>query len=191
MRPPLVPKEDVLNELTKVFRESGLEGATLTRISRATGLGKASLYHHFPGGKQEMALAVVKRSNLQLQEKVIGPLQGDGEPTARIRQMMRNLDKYYGSGKESCLLGVLTVTGSRGLFHEHIKVGFATWIKSLASVLVEAGLPKKLATTRAENAIFSIEGALVVCRGLGNVASFRRLLRELSADLLREVEDPI
>jgi hypothetical protein len=35
------------------------EGASLSLISEATGLGKGCLYHFFPGGKEEMADAVL------------------------------------------------------------------------------------------------------------------------------------
>lgn len=52
-------KEEVIAQLTKVFRQYGYEGATLARLSEATGLGKASLYHHFPKGKEEMAAVVL------------------------------------------------------------------------------------------------------------------------------------
>jgi AcrR family transcriptional regulator len=41
--------------LLKLFRQFGYDGVTLSKISQATGLGKASLYHYFPGGKAEMA----------------------------------------------------------------------------------------------------------------------------------------
>lgn len=38
---------EVVQRLLKVFRQHGYEGATLSRISEATGLGRASLCHHF------------------------------------------------------------------------------------------------------------------------------------------------
>ena len=45
----------ILPVLAEVFRAHGYEGASLSLITRATGLGKGSLYHLFPGGKAEMA----------------------------------------------------------------------------------------------------------------------------------------
>ena len=52
-------RSDTLPVLAEVFREHGYEGASLSLISKATGLGKGSLYHFFPGGKEEMADAVL------------------------------------------------------------------------------------------------------------------------------------
>jgi len=51
--------------LTDVFRTYGYEGATLSRISEATGLQRASLYHRFPGGKEAMARFHSSYANLQ------------------------------------------------------------------------------------------------------------------------------
>jgi len=183
MGAPLIPKDEVLNRLTRVFRESGY-AASLSQLSEATGLQRASLYHYFPGGKAEMAAAVIERSNRILGEEILAPLLEPGDPAKRLRAMMRGLDRYFDSGRESCLLGSLTLGGSRRGFEEHIEAGFAAWIAAVASVLAEAGWPRREARTRAEDAIFAIEGALVVCRGMGDAAPFRRLLRDLPGHLL-------
>ena len=47
-------RADTLPALAEVFREYGYEGTSLARITKATGLGKGSLYHFFPGGKAEI-----------------------------------------------------------------------------------------------------------------------------------------
>ena len=52
-------KEEVITKLVPVFRRYGYEGATVSRLSEATGLKKASLYYHFQGGKEQMAEAVL------------------------------------------------------------------------------------------------------------------------------------
>ncbi|RYZ76568.1 MAG: TetR/AcrR family transcriptional regulator, partial [Proteobacteria bacterium] len=49
MRKALLSKTEILSVLLSEFRISGYEGVSMSRISEVTGLGKASLYHHFPG----------------------------------------------------------------------------------------------------------------------------------------------
>ncbi len=51
--------DDTLPALAEVFREHGYGATSPSLITAATGLGKGSLYHFFPGGKQEMASAVL------------------------------------------------------------------------------------------------------------------------------------
>ena len=60
----IAPDRDrLLGIVAEVFREHGYEGASLSLIGEATGLGKGSLYHFFPSGKEEMAGAVIAHIN--------------------------------------------------------------------------------------------------------------------------------
>ena len=60
-RHPKVSKEELLDEALELFRASGYEGVSLSDLSRATGLEKPSLYFRFPGGKEQIVLAVLDR----------------------------------------------------------------------------------------------------------------------------------
>ena len=50
-------KDEVIQRIVAAFREHGYEGASLSILSQATGLGRSSLYHYFPNGKTDMAQA--------------------------------------------------------------------------------------------------------------------------------------
>src|SRR4029078_11124737 len=56
MPAPLFTKPEMFSRLMDLFREKGFDGASLADISESTGLGKSSLYHHFPNGKEERGL---------------------------------------------------------------------------------------------------------------------------------------
>ena len=56
-----ITENQLLERLTRVFQDHGYQGASLSLIAEATGLGRASLYHRFPGGKTDMAVAVLDR----------------------------------------------------------------------------------------------------------------------------------
>jgi AcrR family transcriptional regulator len=45
-------KERLVAALSDTFRTHGYGGASVAVLLRAAGLSKASLYHHFPGGKE-------------------------------------------------------------------------------------------------------------------------------------------
>lgn len=180
----LIPFDEVLDRLTRVFRDEGYEAASLANLSRATGLGKASLYHYFPGGKADMATAVAERSNGIFREKILLPLLGSGEPRMRILGMLDNLDRYYARGEDSCLLGMLAMGGSVTLFQKQVRAGIEGWILALARVLGEVGLAETDALQRAEDAVLRIEGALLVARGIGDAGPFSRTLARLKETLL-------
>ncbi len=56
----ILDRSDAVPLLAELFREHGFAGASLSEITRRTGLGKGSLYHIFPDGKEEMARAVLE-----------------------------------------------------------------------------------------------------------------------------------
>lgn len=182
-----VESDDVLERLTEVFRTVGYDGATLSRLSEATGLQRASLYHRFPGGKQEMAEAVLSRAGALFQQNILDPLTGTGTPEERLERMSRKLDEFYCRGSSPCLLDTLSFGDGGDIFESHIKESFSRWIDALARVAREAtGCSRKSARERAEDAVIRIQGALVLARGSGNTKPFQRILRSLPGDLLEE-----
>ena len=52
--------EDFLAKALDLFRDYGFEGVSLKQLADATGLEKASLYYRYPGGKDEIVMAVAK-----------------------------------------------------------------------------------------------------------------------------------
>jgi len=180
----LMSKDQVIVRLIGVFRQYGYEGATLARLSEATGLGRASLYHHFPNGKKEMAAAVLKHMNDWMQESVLLPLRCPGTPYERLLEMSNHLNKFYSCGEEACLLAVLALGESCDLLHAQIRKALHVWIDALSEVLEDAGFNPGQARYRAEEAIVQIQGSLVLARGLGDTAPFERVLQRLPEDLL-------
>jgi AcrR family transcriptional regulator len=184
MPPPLLPREEVALRLLAVFQAHGYDGASLAQLSKATGLGKSSLYHYFPGGKADMARAVVARVNRWIVETAIEPLKGPGKPARRLARTLDALDSFYAGGRKCCVLGNLVVGGARSLVQAELKAAFELWIGALADLSVESGMPRARARERAEDAVAMIEGALVVAGGRDDPAPFRRALRRIPAHLL-------
>lgn len=177
-------KEDAIAQLVPVFRRYGYEGTTLVRLSKATGLGKASLYHYFPGGKEEMAGAVLAHTRKVCEQTILDPLQAPQTPRDRLQGMVASIREFYRSGREPCLLAVLSLGEGDDLFGETIQDSIRRWIGAIAVVLEEAGIEPERARERAEDAIVEIQGALVLVRILGQTDPFERILKRLPEQLL-------
>ncbi|MCH8014302.1 MAG: helix-turn-helix transcriptional regulator, partial [Candidatus Dadabacteria bacterium] len=80
-----IDNETLIRKLTQVFRDYGYEGASLTNLSKATGLKKASLYHRFPGGKEEMAIEVLNKAGKWIEENIVSPLNSNLKPEKKIK----------------------------------------------------------------------------------------------------------
>src|SRR5512141_1726161 len=97
-------RADVIPLIAEVFREFGFEGTSLSRITETTGLGKGSLYHFFPGGKDEMGRAVLAHVDAWFEREIYAPLRDD-PPEQSIARMWRGVDGYFRSGRRVCLVG--------------------------------------------------------------------------------------
>ena len=184
MRAALQPRSQVIANLLRAFRRNGYEGASLSRLSDETGLGRASLYHHFPGGKEDMAHAVVVSAVHDFANVVLAPLQETGTPRQRTVAMASALSSFYDGGKEACILALMTVGESREALVPEIRKGLEGWIEALTAVVVEAGQPEAVARERAQDAVARIQGALVLARGLGDTTIFERTVKDQPRDLL-------
>ena len=76
---------ELIDKISRVFRQHGYEGATMSRLSAATGLERASLYHRFPGGKDEMVAAAAAAGGAWFGEHVLQPLSQPGALLRRSR----------------------------------------------------------------------------------------------------------
>lgn len=176
--------------LLHLFRQHGYDGATLAKISQATGLGKASLYHHFPGGKDEMVTVVLEFLERCLAQRILQELRAEGDAITRIQRMCVAVSDLYEGGQQPCLFAILLMGSARDLFHESVKRLLNLWIDEMANVLIELGLDETLARQRGEDAVIAIQGALVVAQGLDRVEPFERILQQLPQQLCGELPLP-
>jgi TetR/AcrR family transcriptional repressor of lmrAB and yxaGH operons len=183
----LMRKDEMLARLMALFREKGFDGASLADISAATGLGKSSLYHHFPNGKEEMALQVLAHLEAQLDEAIYEPLRATGSPQRKLDRMLDAIDHFYDGGKRACLLERLCASVDSKRFRRPLGRAFDTWIDAVEALGVEAGLPRPLARRRAEDMVVRIEGALIVAAGSGDTRVFARTIRDVRENLLTPV----
>jgi TetR/AcrR family transcriptional regulator, lmrAB and yxaGH operons repressor len=184
MAHPTLPKEEVVARLMQVFRREGYDGASLARLSEATGLGRSSLYHHFPRGKEDMAAAVLGLSRARVVQLVLEPLAAAGSARSRLEAMTRGFSEFYDTGRDACLIELFGVGTTGVQFVPHLTKSIAVLVGAISAVLIEAGQPEAQARRRAEDAIISIQGSLVLSRAGGSTAVFHRILGELPDRLL-------
>jgi AcrR family transcriptional regulator len=172
----IAERADVIPLLAEVFRTHGYEGTTLSLISEATGLGKGSLYNFFPGGKEEMAAAVLGHVDAWFAQHVYAPLWRADDPERAIAAMFDAVDGYFRSGGRVCLVGAMALDATRDSFARAIRGYFVGWIDALAAALRRRGDARGKARRKAEQAVLEIQGALVLTRALDDKGVFSRAL---------------
>lgn len=184
----LTDRESALPALEEAFREHGFEGASLATLSKATGLGKGSLYNFFPGGKEEMMAAVLDHIDRWFVDAVFEPLERGGDPAAAITAMFEDVTDYFRSGKRVCIVGCLGLNTAGETFAVKVKGYFARWVSALAHCLETGGVQRPLADALAEEAVSAIQGAIVLARALGEDATFQRIVDRQRSSLLAALD---
>lgn len=183
-RPRSIETGALIARMLRVFRANGYDGTSLSLLSKETGLANAALYHRYPGGKREMAEAVLADLRAWTLSHVLTPLREPGEPAEVLRATCAALDELYNSGHEPCLIGLFASGESLKQFGESLATSLSDLIAAIADVLARAGLPEQVARERAEDSVIRIQGSLVVSRVLGSTEPFTRILDRLPVQLL-------
>ncbi|GAA2748517.1 TetR/AcrR family transcriptional regulator [Amnibacterium kyonggiense] len=174
-------RDAVIPVLAEAFREHGYEGASMSLLQAASGLGRGSLYNFFPGGKEEMARAVLDEIGAWFQVHVFAPLRAaasEDRPAAAaaIMTMFDATDAYFRSGRRACLQGLFAIGRERTRFAAAVDGFFAHWVDALASALTAAGNPD--ARAAALETVAVVQGAIVLTRALDDETVFRLILHE-------------
>jgi TetR/AcrR family transcriptional regulator, lmrAB and yxaGH operons repressor len=180
----LATKEEVLARLLETFRRDGYDGASLAELSKVTGLGKSSLYHHFPRGKAQMATDVLAFLDERLEADLFAPLTSGATPARKLDAMLDTIDAFYDGGKKACLLERLCASTDHARFRRPLARAFTKWMSAIESLAIEAGVSPAIARARAEDAVVRISGALIVSAGTGETGPFRRALDGIRKTLL-------
>ncbi|TNE67110.1 MAG: TetR/AcrR family transcriptional regulator [Alphaproteobacteria bacterium] len=180
-RPAKMSRAGLAEKLTPVFQQYGYDGASLAMLADAVGLSKASLYHHFPRGKEDMALYALAHSGARLQKLVLAPLAGRAEPAQRLSASLEGTGLYYDGDIPHCLMNSLLLGEGRHLFGGRIAKAVSAWRAALAATCVAGGAGKQTAVDWAGDALERLQGALVLCRVSGGRAPLEACLDKLVA----------
>jgi AcrR family transcriptional regulator len=174
-------KAEIVDRLFVVFRDRGYEGSSLAELSKATGLGKSSLYHHFPNGKEQMAEAVLDRGKAFIQT-AIAEVAGSPAPLkVRIRKIVASFEQLYAGGRNLCLLGRLAVSDISSAGHGIASEIFAMWTDAVAGLARDSGMSQTRSRHFAEDWIAQVQGSLILYAASGDCGPFERAMNHLSA----------
>lgn len=176
----LATKEEIIDRLFTVFRDRGFEGASLTDLSQATGLGKSSLYHYFPRGKEQMAETVLERAEAVIDTSILAVATGPEPLKIRVRKIVAAMEQIYGGGRTSCILGQMATAGVGPAARHSLQKSFAHWVSAITRLARDAGMTPLRAKEFGEDWVARLQGALTLQAATGGLGPFQRSLRALS-----------
>ncbi len=88
--PGLDTRTRMIISATELFRENGYSGTGFRDVVAHSGAPRGSIYHHFPGGKTELAEEAVRLAGDVVAAR-IERAAADGDPQAMRRRLHRRL----------------------------------------------------------------------------------------------------
>ncbi|MFM9376810.1 TetR/AcrR family transcriptional regulator [Gordonia sp. VNK21] len=145
----------------------GIRGTSFARVIEHSGAPRGSVGHHFPGGKDEMIIAAIAVAG----NRVTGQLHGLIESGATFIQAVESVCDYFSQGlmrsdfRAGCPIAAAATDEDLSDEARSVAIGIVDdWISLLAGSAAAEGLDAEQARLRAETALHSIEGALILCK---------------------------
>lgn len=169
-------KERIETVASDILARRGYNGMGLKAVSDAAKLPYGSIYHHFPGGKEQIASSAISTVS-DILKGLLDALFAGTPPDKAVRALF---DYMAGRLAESdwtngCPIGTPAQDGAddSAAVREACAKAFSYMIDPIAEALVRAGLKKKAAHDLATTVIASYEGATILAKVQCNDSALR------------------
>ncbi len=180
-------RDRMIDSAVALLRERGANAVTIDAVLGHSGAPRGSVYHHFPGGRDELVLEALNRSGDTISAMLDRSLDA-GDTTTAVRafirfwkRAMRESDYHAG-----CPIAGMAVDSHSPVTEAAAVVDstFTRWHQRLVASLVDDGYSRARARRLATTIVACVEGALLMCRAqrttvpLDDVAQEIRVLLE-------------
>jgi len=176
-------KQRMIEGTAVLLAKKGLHRASFTEILEASGAPRGSLYHHFPGGKDELVLAALGIAGQQAMA-VLAKLSG--RPATEVAETFIALWRLVltkSNFEAGCAVAAVTVAAdSSELMGKAAKV-FHDWRMHLTKLFAAGGIDAERARSLAANLVSACEGAVVLARAERSLEPFDLMASEQIATI--------
>ena len=163
-------RERILDASRGLFARRGYAGTGIKQILAEADAAFASLYHFFPGGKDQLAAEAIRTSGAMYQDLVEGVLDAAPDMLTAIGDCFAAAaDTLQATGyADACPIATvaLEVASTDETLRQATAGVFASWITALSRRIVSAGVDEATATELAISVIALLEGAFILSRAL-------------------------
>ena len=178
-------RQTVVWAAAKLFRRQGYSGTGLRDILAASGAARGSLYHHFPGGKEEIGAAAVTAAGSLVTETFQELANLSDSPADFLRHYTDLLVRWLEASKfrDGCPITttLLETTPGSAAITAAGRAVFDDWSGVMEMLLARHGWPAERIAPTATAIIAGLEGALMLARVRGSSQPIRDTAEALCA----------
>src|SRR5580658_5055730 len=162
-----------MQTMARLLRDQGYTATGRAQLLSESGVSNGSLYHHFPGGMEELAEAALEASGQAVADALREAL--DGAPTAALG-VTRFLDMAAGpvAGEPCPGCPVAPTALESPIINPRLRATaarcFEQWEGLIAARLRTDGWPEEAVAETASAALALVEGALLLARVSGELS---------------------
>jgi AcrR family transcriptional regulator len=165
-------KERIVGTTGDLFRRQGYTGTGLKQIVAEAGAPFGSIYHFFPGGKQQLAAEVIRTSGRAYQQLVEAILDQAPDAVTAVETGFAAAAETLVATDYADACPIATVALEVASTDETLRAAtadvFAEWVDSGTTRFERWGFAPADARRLAIVLITSLEGAFVLCRAARN-----------------------
>jgi len=166
----------------QLLRERGYSGTGFREVIERTGAPRGSIYHHFPGGKAQLAGEAVDYVGGTARQVIEGSL-ADGDPVGALRAFVElwRADFERSGNRAGCPIVAVAIE-SQSEAPELLDAAdraFGAWEDAFAAGLRHAGVSRSRAARLAALVVSAVEGAIVLSRAKRDPLPLLDVAREL------------
>ena len=189
---PPSSRDRLLDAAVDLLQRQGYHGTGLNELLERSGAPRGSLYHYFPGGKEQIGAEAIARAGEQVAAAVAHLLRAKPSPADAVEALAGLLAAGLEASafERGCPVATtaLEVTPRSEPIRAAVQASFESWLAPLRQRLVAAGFAPGEAAQRADLTIAALEGALVLARARQNADVLREAGRQLRP-FLQPTED--
>lgn len=183
----MTTRERMVETTLRLLRTQGLRATGMSQIVEESQAPRGSIYHHFPGGKEELAAEALRTAGATVAAKIRAVLDAHRDVRGALRKFMAAYAEELRKSdyQQGCPIAnaATDATATSASLREVCAGVFAEWERLIAERLERDGFRGKEARARAEFIVASIEGALILCRARRSTEPLERVTEQIVAGL--------
>jgi AcrR family transcriptional regulator len=156
----------------RLLAQHGLQATSFSTVLAATGAPRGSIYHHFPGGKRQLAVEAAALEGNQIRGLIERSLAERGlkETLTMFGEIFRRRVKNHPERIGCPIAAAALARPEDPALATAATAAFQSWEQPIAAALRDEGVSAKAAETFAGLVVSTVEGALLRARAAGSQA---------------------
>lgn len=178
-------RDKIIQATAELIRQRGYAATGINEIAERSNAPKGSLYHYFPGGKDDMTEHALRYAGALVRETIERLAQTSASPAEAMVAYGNLLAGWMAKSGyvDGCPIAttILELRGDQEALRISGRDAYRSWCEAISAMLAKRGVPAARAGDLALIATMLLEGALILARAERNsgpiVAAFEEIGR--------------